>query len=322
MINYISLLIIYLVLNMLIEPLLAVETNSFTQYDESLNNFFKINLQDVSRATEFKSNGFTNFENAQYDLAISNFTKYLSLNPNDMQVYDAIAASHFLKGDFDDAIITYNIELQNDPTNAIIYLNRGNIYRAKREFDKAIADFDECIHLKLTNDALYKSRASAYLHKKEYDFAINDYKKCLELNPNDANVLVSLADTYVKVGQFEKAINNYHEAMAIDPQNINAYNDYAWFRAVCSAAEMRNGKEAIRMATKACDLSKWQRWEYIDTLATAYAESGNFKVATNYERQAMSLKSITDSSRDTIIQHLLLYESHQAYHETNSTRQP
>ena len=54
-------------------------------------------------------------------------------------------------------------------------------------------------------------------------------------------------------------------------------------------------------AKKACDLAKWKRAAYIDTLAAACAESGDFDSAVRYEQQAIDLnRSGKDSSLEKI----------------------
>ena len=73
---------------------------------------------------------------------------------------------------------------------------------------------------------------------------------------------------------------------------------------------MRNGKEAVELAIKACELSNWKNWGIIDTLAAAYAEAGNFEQAINYQRQVMQM--INSSGDDSRIKYRLAL--------TNSTR--
>jgi len=86
-------------------------------------------------------------------------------------------------------------------------------------------------------------------------------------------------------------------------------------RATCPVESFRNGKEAVEDATKACELTNWKRWDWIDTLAAAYAETGNFEQAVRYEKQAMSMDDVRENDRSKMQGRLLLYEQHQPYHE-------
>jgi Sel1 repeat-containing protein len=113
---------------------------------------------------------------------------------------------------------------------------------------------------------------------------------------------------------------DYHQAAVFyeraSLQNTpRALNALAWFLATCPDDSIRNGREAIRHATKACELSYWQEWKYIDTLAAASAETNDFKRAIEYQQQAMALKGIDDATRKKMEEHLALYRKREPFRE-------
>jgi tetratricopeptide (TPR) repeat protein len=116
-------------------------------------------------------------------------------------------------------------------------------------------------------------------------------------------------------GQFGKALEDYHDAIEINPKNGFAYNGLAWLRATCPVASFRNGEEAVKAATKACELTNWQIANWIDTLAAANAEMGNFAQAIKYEKQAIAMAGSSEKYLRLMQRSLSLYERHEPNHE-------
>jgi tetratricopeptide (TPR) repeat protein len=88
-------------------------------------------------------------------------------------------------------------------------------------------------------------------------------------------------------------------------------NVYAWYWATHPAAEVRDGPKAIANATKACELSNWQEPQYVDTLAAAYAEVGDFTSAIEWQKKAIDLLTEEPRPRSDFEGRLKLYESGQ-----------
>ena len=63
-------------------------------------------------------------------------------------------------------------------------------------------------------------------------------------------------------------------------------NDLSWLLATTADAGLRDGAEAVRLASRACELTRYQQTLYIGTLAAAYAEAGDFKRAIATAQQA------------------------------------
>lgn len=116
-------------------------------------------------------------------------------------------------------------------------------------------------------------------------------------------------------GQFTNAINICREAIQSNPKDDWSYNLLAWIEATCPDSSVRDGKEAISLATKACELTHWKESSWLDTLAAAYAESGDFQRAIQFEEQALRAGNSPDSEQKAMRERLALYKQSQPYRE-------
>ena len=92
-------------------------------------------------------------------------------------------------------------------------------------------------------------------------------------------------------GPVDKTLTGYMVAVRVDPNLAVAFHDLARLQATNSTGEFRNGIKAIEHATKACELTGWKNPLYIETLASAYAETGDFDSAVSWQKKAIDLFS-------------------------------
>ena len=86
------------------------------------------------------------------------------------------------------------------------------------------------------------------------------------------------------------------------------YNAMAWTLAASSDPNLRNGKKALKFAEMAVTATKRNDPGYLDTLAAAYAELGQFTNAVRVQQEAILLLKDDGTKRD-YLSHLNLYQS-------------
>jgi tetratricopeptide (TPR) repeat protein len=131
-----------------------------------------------------------------------------------------------------------------------------------------------------------------------------------------ATTLRMLANAQIGAGQFQEARQSFEEAVEAGPQSADAYSALAWSLATHWADPIRDGKKAIELAKKACELTEWKNPHFLDTLAAAYAEAGQFVEAVKWQKKALEHPEAFDAvGLEQAMQRLRLYEALKPYHE-------
>ena len=110
-------------------------------------------------------------------------------------------------------------------------------------------------------------------------------------------------------GDLPRTVSAYRAALKIDPTDGWALNGLARLVATCPDSKYRNGKLAVELATRACERVQWTVPSFMDTLAAAYAEAGDFQSAVCLEREAVASLRAGDPNQAAFRERLRLYEN-------------
>lgn len=198
-------------------------------------------------------------------------------------------------------------------SNAII--KRGKVYYDQGQYEQAIAEFDNAIGVNSQSVWAYTFRGEAYKNLGRFDRALADFDKALTLDSTYAFAYWARGELYHFMKNYSRALADYTQAINRNANDARARNSKAWLLATAPNGAVRNGPEAVRLATEAVRLN--DHAYYRDTLAAAYAENGQFSKAIEEMQRAIRMQRETgDLSRISEFNtHLQLFEQRQPYRE-------
>jgi tetratricopeptide (TPR) repeat protein len=212
--------------------------------------------------------------------AVEFFTKALETDEKDAYAYNFRGWAKYLLGKSADAVGDFDkfLELMPAAVHRQVGLsNRGLVLAELGKFDAALKDLDEAV--KYGHTPAQVNRGWAYELKGDYRKAADDYAAILNLRPADALAL----------------------------------NNLAWLKATCPDAKFRDGKEAVKLARQVCDISGNREGMFLDTLAAAHAEAGDFVAAVKAQEQALEDKGYARKYGDDAQKRLQLYKDKKPY---------
>ena len=135
------------------------------------------------------------------------------------------------------------------------------------------------------------------------------------LNPGEPGPRQALGIALAARGRRDEATAEYRAAAQLAPKNAGFMNNLGWTLATATDPKVRDGKAAVEFATKACELTAWKQPVYLDTLAAAHAEAGDFDTAVRRQIEAISL--LNDANEKKVYEtRLRLYQARKPFRDS------
>jgi tetratricopeptide (TPR) repeat protein len=299
-------------------------------------------------------------DRGQFDDAITHFHKVLDIQPDDPDGHDNFGNALSKKGDVDGAILHYREALKSAPYRADVHFNFGNACVQNGQPDEALAHFQKACELKPDYVEAYNNAGSVLLKSGRLDDAIACWRKALGINPNLAlphnNIGYALcrygrldeglselqkaveiqsdciearnnmAVALLKTGRTDEAIFQLLKVLEIQPRDTSALKNLAsvaWMLATSPDASRRDGRKAVELALRANQMSAGENVTVLQTLAAAYAETGDFSDAVATTQHALQIApSQNDASREELQTQLKLYQAGSPFRDDSSSKAP
>ncbi len=182
----------------------------------------------------------------------------------------------------------------NDPSQL-----RALLFAGDGELKHGIDDLESLRKLAPKNLELLMQLGLLYMADKRNQQGVDIFTKVLAEDGKRWSAFRDRGDGYLNLGKHAEAIEDLTSAMELQPptnsdeqlkkSRAGILNNLAWVLATSPEDKLRDGKRAVQLGTQACELTDYKAPHILSTLASAYAEAGDFENAMKWSSKSVEI---------------------------------
>ena len=267
-------------------------------------------------------------EQKEYEKSIEAATKSIELDKRRPGAYQIRAAVLVEQGDLDAALKDANRLIKLDLMAG--YQLRSQIFIQQAEYAKAIEDIQAMSAARPSNEGLLQQLAVLYNADLRPEESIKIYSRLLRNNllpdkneqpasvrrvimAKRADLLSRRGNARLSTGEHSRAASDYDESLklfdalvALLPKDVKSkpnrdsglLNNFAWLLATSPEDDVRDGERAIELATEAAEITEFKQAHILSTLASGYAETGDFESAIEWINKGLKVNQEAGAQDD------------------------
>lgn len=278
--------------------------------------------------------------------------KAIELNARDAQALVLRSQVLYDLGDLDQARRDISDALVINPDAGEGFYMRAAIAAREGQYDSAIRDMEMLVRAYPTRESYVRTLAQYYQLDDRPRLAIRLMDGLISSKKAGWRNLRMRGDARLSVGEHSEAIRDYESAISVidkakpesdkkegdqpqdaadeenetTPPNSEEHagllNNLAWVLATSPKDDVRNGKRALELALKSCELTEYKAAHILSTLAAAYAETGDFEKAREWSGKAVELGTAEENEQlDQLKKELDGYKENKPWREEQKTEE-
>jgi tetratricopeptide (TPR) repeat protein len=227
-------------------------------------------------------------ESGDLDLAEAACRKALELKPDSSEALCNLGVVMGRRSRYDEAMEYFSRAVASDPKSVDARMNLAYGLTQLGRLPESAAHYREVVRLSPDLFAARLSLGQNLLRLGQFDEAVEQFSAAVRLRPADAAAESNLAAACQRLERSAEAAAHYRSVLKRQPDFLPALTGLA---VVCSSAkqpDLRDVQEALRLASRACELTDRADPEPLAVLATVYAEAGLYAEAADTGRQCLS----------------------------------
>ena len=259
------------------------------KYSEALEHYLAAVKIKADNAKVHYNLGLALASLGRMDEAVRHYRIALLIDPTYTKSLMALADSLLRIGKTSAALAHYQSLLKTKPDNAEVHLIVGNTLISVGDVAGGIKHLREVMRIEPKNFDAQLNLASALAIQNKVEEAIASYQKALQLDPNSALAHYQFGAALFDAKRDGEAVRQLREALRLSPNATLTLDKLAWILSTSADASLRNGKEAILLAERACQITQNTNAITLATLSAAYAEDGQFEKAIVVAQRSQTL---------------------------------
>ena len=243
--------------------------------------------------------------------AVAHLRQALRLRPAYAEAHVNLGMALVFEGKTDEAIQHYRAAINAQPNYAPAHHLLAAALALQLKNDEAKIEFHEALRLRPDYPAALTGLGNLLLQQGQTEEGLRLLFAAVKLRDDCEDGHYWLASALARQGRMPEAVTHFRAALRVQPDHPAALNDLAWILATERRPELRNVPEAIRLATRACELSAYTNPQCLDTLGTAFAQAGRWADAIALTEQAAARAAAAGQPKlaAQIRSHLPLYQT-------------
>lgn len=291
--------------------------------NEAIDDFLHLLEEDPSDTQSLRLAAEALSGLGEFSKARKHLDRLIELNPKSPGGYTLRARVLMMQEDFDGAVVDLDQALKIEPKDLLALMMRAQLNMNRNKAKETVDDLNQVLQLRPGMPQAILLRSIAHTANENFPAAITDLERLLQGDPDNTGLLLQIggvysldqrprkaikiytdilerdaknwealqsrADTYLNIGKHKEAIVDYEKLVAEKPDDSSVLNNFAWVLATSKNDEVRDGKRALEIAVKACEVTEYKAAHIVSTLASAHAELGDFDKAVEWSQKAVDL---------------------------------
>jgi tetratricopeptide (TPR) repeat protein len=201
----------------------------------------------------------------------------------------ATAEGYKLTHKFEESAATYRAVIERNPDSVPLMMRLNFVLSNLGEDDERFELLTRVIELAPETAPAYSDLAHIVFKRGDHEEAERLLAASVSIEPCRASPRATLAYLAARRNDHGRHLEVLKEGIDQCPREDGILNNYAYALATNTDEKYRDGAEALRIAQQITEGEQGRRHDFLDTLACAHAEVGDYASAIRVGEQALAL---------------------------------